>query len=88
MIIKILGLAIVLFLFLLVMGASIIGSILRALFGVKPTNGFNSNTQAGEQPRQRPDTHRTRQETTSDKKKVFDDDEGEYVDFEEIKDDK
>jgi len=65
----------------LVFGISIIGGILRLLFGIGRKSSFHSN--------------RTEREDTSSKvepepkhKKIFDKEDGEYVEFEEVKEDK
>jgi len=65
----------------LVFGLSIVGGILRLIFGIGRKSSFHSN--------------RTEREDTSSKvepepkhKKIFDKEDGEYVEFEEIKEDK
>lgn len=74
-------------LFVLLVGLSLLGSIFRFLFGL------GRKTNAG--PRHKEEAYgwtgkEARQTTSSSKpvtrKKIFGEDEGEYVDFEEIKD--
>ncbi|WP_321478534.1 DUF4834 family protein [uncultured Bacteroides sp.] len=68
---------------ILILGLSIVGRILKALFGF----GKQSTSYQSQQTRSyanRENTTETTQEVHKHKK-LFDDDEGEYVDFEEIK---
>lgn len=64
----------IVFLLIVIIGSMFIGNILRALFkGVRRTS-----------PNEQAQTEETSQGTS--RKQIFGDDEGEYVDFEEIKD--
>lgn len=76
---------------ILVLGLSIVGAILRAVFGIGKRSSY--------QPKQKRSDYNQGTNTTSDNKedtfveggpknkhkKIFTEDEGEYVDFEEIK---
>lgn len=82
----ILGFVIVIILIIL-FGLSVIGNIVRTIFGIPRTNSSGSTrtrTQSSTQTSKDSytDSH------SKDRKKVFDKDDGEYVEFEEIKDDK
>lgn len=70
---------IVVFLF----GVSIISSIFKALFGFGKRSSASSRQDTGKQQ----SAHAENMNQESKKKKLFDDDEGEYVDFEEVKQD-
>jgi len=71
----------------LVFGASIIGRIISLIFG--SSKNQNSGRQYSNQ-----NTNRQNQKSTAknkspkDKKKIFEKDEGEYIDFEEVKEDR
>lgn len=87
----ILGFFFFIILIILIIGFSLISGVLKLLFGSR---------RRGETNRQQQENHRQAQgrtgrhsQTTSrpsspNRKKIFGDDEGEYVDFEEVKDDK
>jgi len=72
-----------LFIFVLVillLGLSIIGTVFRAIFGLgRRTNNRPYNTTANSAS-----GSNTRKETLKKRKKVFEEDEGEYVEFEEV----
>lgn len=86
MLIKIFAIVLFFFLFVAIIGITMIGNILRILFGSsKPASGnYKSGNRTYNTHQADPRPH----ETAPKKQKVFDDDEGEYVNFEEIKDDK
>lgn len=70
-------------LFIFVFGFSIIAGIVKAIFGIgrnKPANGRDKGSQSNN--REYPQS-----DDTDKRKKIFDKNEGEYVDYEEIKDD-
>lgn len=81
------------FLFIIIIGGSIIRGILGLLFGRKPfrhtygpTHGGNYRTDGTQQQQTR--QSQSQQTTATDGKKrekIFDKSDGEYVDFEEIK---
>ena len=66
--------------FVLLFGFSVVRMFLNALFGTRPNppRSTTSNQQKAKQT--------TKQSTSSSAKKIFPREEGEYVDFEEIKD--
>lgn len=67
---------------ILVIGLSIVGAVLRFFFGFgRKSNSYSSERSGREDFSQEEESHST-------KKKIFDKDDGEYVDFEEIKEDK
>lgn len=75
---KLIGLFFIVFILFVVFGLAVLANIIQSLFGFgkKSTDSHFGQTSRPE-------------ETTApktQKKKVFDDDEGEYVEFEEIKD--
>ncbi len=83
----ILGFLFLILIAILFIGLSIIGTVLRSIFGLggrrssgtyRNENGNNQSASSHEET--------ARKETTNPRKKLFSQDEGEYVDFEEIKD--
>lgn len=66
----------------LVIGLSIVGGILRFIFGFGRKSGSRTNG------RFESESSQAEEETPPAKKKIFDKEDGEYVDFEEIKEDK
>lgn len=96
-----LGFLLILFLLIVIIGFSILGNVLRLIFGFGRRNG---NTQSRTYTNQRQQTYNETNDTSSNesnrshssskaesnvtgnKKKIFDNDEGEYVDYEEVKD--
>lgn len=76
------GFLFIIIIIVLVIGLSIVGGVLRFIFGIgrKVKRGNN----------ERPERESFSQEDENQpvKKKIFDKDDGEYVDFEEIKEDK
>lgn len=86
----ILGFFFFIILIILIIGFSLISGVLKLLFG----SGRRSETNRQQQESHRQSGRRTenRSQATSrpspNRKKIFGDDEGEYVDFEEVKEDK
>jgi hypothetical protein len=70
---KLLGLIFMFFIFIVVFGLMFVGNILKAFFS---TGHHNKPSGQSQQETDKPA-----------QKKVFEEDDGEYVDFEEIKDD-
>lgn len=66
---------------ILLLGLSIIGTVFRTIFGL----GKRSNSRKYSTTDNSGYKSNTRKETLKKRKKVFEDDEGEYVDFEEVK---
>ncbi len=60
---------------------------LRRIFGLGDSNSYNQQQRHQQQrhQQQRQQNYRQEQHTSRQKPKVFADDEGEYVDFEEVK---
>lgn len=74
------------FIFLLVLffvffGVSLVRGVLGALFGKRP-NQYNSQTYQ----QQTKNNNQSSQQKQSNQKKIIDADEGEYIEYEEIKD--
>lgn len=82
-----LGFLLILFLLIIFIGFSILGSILRTLFGLGKRNPTRTYTDYGQrQEESTTSSQKTSRVSSSEhKKKIFDDDEGEYVDYEEVK---
>ena len=91
----ILGFLFIIIIAILIIGLSIIGTVLRSVFGLKKRHSsyssggyssYNSTKQSSGSPRQQ-ETEETVEEKThyNKRKKLFSKDEGEYVDFEEVK---
>lgn len=94
-----LGFLLILFLLIVFIGFSILGNILRVLFGFGKRNtnyqnrtythqGQTNHTQADDDAENYSETSSSSQKphrASGNKKKIFDDDEGEYVDYEEVK---
>ena len=99
----ILGFLFIIIIAILLIGLSIIGTVIRSVFGLggrrssstyRNDNGnyqsgrgysFNDRQQSGPSPNEEPDTRTKEAPTHNRHKKLFSQDEGEYVDFEEIK---
>lgn len=98
-----LGFLLILFLLIVFIGFSILGNILRMLFGFgkrstdnqnrtftytnqktvhTSDNQSNDETESYSEPSSSSQEHR---HSSGKKRKIFDDDEGEYVDYEEVK---
>ena len=77
------------FLFLIIIGGSLLRGILNLLFGSRTTRRQYTTQeaygQAQGQARQSTQSQQTSTSTGKKRDKIFDDSEGEYVDFEEIK---
>lgn len=85
----ILGFIIIIIFIVLIIGISIIGTIIRALFGGKrqsSTSSGNTSSYTSWGRQQRQQEHILKEEGQPKHKKIFSKEEGEYVDFEEIKD--
>ncbi len=89
MIFKSLFLLALLFIFFVLFFGVIIALTLRGilslLFGKRTTKRFNSKTYSNQSNASETSQHASKK-PKGEKTKVFDDDEGEYVEFEEIKD--
>lgn len=72
------------FLFILLAGVGIVNSIFRLFFGKRRATGYDPR----DGKRQEGGNRWGGESSTSTSKKVFSDDDGEYIDFEEIKDEK
>lgn len=83
---SILGFLFFIVVIILVAGLSVISSILRAIFGI----GKRKDTGPGQSQTNSQKTYGNNKDTVQDngkkREKYFDKNEGEYVDFEEIKD--
>ncbi len=94
-----LGILFIVLLFFVIIGLSVLGSVLRLLFGWK-RHGKQTDRQQQPFTHQQRDTRYNRRSASADgeaiiipeegklhinRKKVFQKDEGEYVDFEEVK---
>lgn len=92
----ILGFIAIFFIVILVAGLTVIGGILRAIFGLgrRSSSGSTSNANGNQQqyrtssPKNEEEKIKTERDTSAKPKKIFTKDEGEYVDFEEVKDEK
>ena len=87
-----LGFLFIIIIAILLIGLSIIGTVIRSTY--RNDNGnyqsgrgysFNDRQQSGPSPNEEPDTRTKEAHTHNRHKKLFSQDEGEYVDFEEIK---
>lgn len=82
-----LGFLLILFLLIIFIGFSILGSILRMLFGFGRRNNPYKQQPQTDEAREYTKTYSSSQTRTSspkNRRKIFSDDEGEYVDFEEV----
>lgn len=82
-----LGIIVFIFLFVLIIGAVILLRVVKGFFSIgKKMTGQNFSREKRSQTAGTADySNAAQKQKTPKKKKVFDDDEGEYVDFEEIK---
>ncbi len=82
-----LGIIVFIFLFVLIIGAVILLRVVKGFFSIgKKMTGQDFSREKRSQTAGTADySNAAQKQKTSKKKKVFDDDEGEYVDFEEIK---
>lgn len=90
-----LGFLLIIFLLIVFIGFTILGNILRVLFGIgnKRSNyqshtytnheNFNRQQDANDSYAETDSASNTHHKSKGNKKKIFGDDEGEYVDFEE-----
>ncbi len=81
-----LGIIVFIFLFVLIIGAVILLRVVKGFFSIgKKMTGQDFSRERRSQTAGTADySNAAQKQKTSKKKKVFDDDEGEYVDFEEI----
>ena len=90
----ILGFLFIIVIAVIIIGLALVGSVLRAIFGLgkrssagSPNSTHSNSGQRYYRPTQANDKEEIITETGANKhKKLFDDNEGEYVDYEEIKD--
>lgn len=87
----ILGFFLIVIVIVFVIGFSLISGILRLLFGFGRKQHYYSGRKNGS-PRDDSQNNNTHQSSSgyndpTSRKKIFGDDEGEYVDFEEVKED-
>lgn len=86
----ILGILFIIIIAILIIGLSIIGTVIRSVFGLKgsrSTSGghsFNGDKQNSSSS-QKQETTESEEEPHLKRKKLFSKDEGEYVDFEEVR---
>lgn len=86
----ILGFLFIIIIAVIIIGLTIVGSVLRAIFGLgrrSTTNTYNNSSTQRKQyhASDMDDEEIISEKETSRHRKIFSDDEGEYVDFEEIK---
>ena len=83
----ILGFIFLIILVILIIGLSIIAAVVRKLFnmGSRTAPNQKQNTWQTTQDSYADESEEKKSHPHSRRKKIFDDDEGEYVDFEEIK---
>lgn len=84
------GILLIIILVILVIGLSIIGTVLRKIFGLGKRRTTSSPYQNGDgyqqtDSSQQETTESSHEEARSKRKKLFSKDDGEYVDFEEVK---
>lgn len=87
-----LGFLFIIFIVILVVGLTIVGSVLRAIFGFgrrRPASSkdttYRTNQAGNRQTRESSSEETIKEQTDAKHKKIFTKDEGEYVDFEEVK---
>ena len=84
-----LGFLFIIIIAILLIGLSIIGTVIRSVFGLggrrSSSTYRNDRQQSGPSPNEEPDARTKEAPTYNRHKKLFSQDEGEYVDFEEIK---
>ena len=81
--IGIFGFILIFILFILLIGFALLGSVLRFIFGLgrrSPKHYYGPQSCQSDHVH----TSTTSSASTPEKKKIFDDDEGEYVEFEEV----
>lgn len=79
----ILGFILIFILFILLIGLFFIGSIIRYIFGLGKRSPKHYYGQTSDQT-DNAHTSTSSSASTNGKKKIFDEDEGEYVEFEEV----
>lgn len=79
------GFIFIIILVILLSGISVISAIIRAIFGRGRSNTGNTQSQQRTQTHKQSSANASPDSSIKDRKKVFDKDDGEYVDFEEIK---
>lgn len=84
---SLLGYLFILFFIILIFGLSIIGRILRTIFGFgrRARSTFSSSANHSDNHTQHRSNHT--ESRAPKRKKIFEENEGEYVEFEEIKED-
>ena len=76
---SIIGFILIFILFIFIFGITLIAAIVRGLFGRNKRNSYTQGTYQQQQASE------DRIDGRPKRKKIFDDEEGEYVDFEEVK---
>ena len=79
------ALGLILVFILILLAPMILLNLIRSLFGFKPQNQWGSTSHNSHESQEQNHTSSTQQKR-KDNKKIFERTEGEYVDFEEIKD--
>ena len=82
---KILLIPFIIILVIAVFFISIIGQILRSIFGIKKTNKGRQNNYRQQTNQYTIQSNNRTEDTPLNQKKIIGKDEGEYVDFEEVK---
>ena len=87
-----LGFLLIIFLLIVFIGFTILGNILRVLFGIGKRPPYQNRTsthqnQANDENENFAESSSSnrRSHSSGNRKKIFDEDEGEYVDYEEVK---
>ncbi len=93
-----LGFLLIIFLLIVFIGFTILGNILRVLFGIgskrplsnrtsthQKQNTYTQNQANDENEKFAESSSSNRHSSRANRKKIFDEDEGEYVDYEEVK---
>ena len=85
------GFILIFLIFILVAGLAIVGSLFRAIFGLGRRSGSRNRTYTNNSQQENRSTYNQNGDeiingTPQNKKKIFTKEEGEYVDFEEMKD--
>ena len=88
-----LGFLLIIFLLIIFIGFTILGNILRVLFGIGKHPPYQNRTSTQTQTNDENEnfaefsssSSNRHSHSSGNRKKIFDDDEGEYVDYEEVK---
>ena len=82
-----LGFLLIIFLLIVFIGFTILGNILRVLLGIGKRTPYQNQTNDKNEnfAESSPSSSNKRSHSSENRKKIFDDDEGEYVDYEEVK---